>query len=543
MTEPGVPTEDLPPVPDDDWGRGLAQRGFAHRLLWVRPAHLAERHPRIEILDADRALGELGHWLADVWSRSFLESVHDRAFGYSFADDPDHRWIASAQRLHDAFARGELVLHVDRLDGAAPGVRPSPGEPPRPPGQRPPQTAPTVVATLVVHVRTPDGRPIAGASVRVAGPSSGSKLSDGGGTARFERVPPGRYAVDADRRGFVEGSASATVTAGGTTSVTVVLTPIELEIVDERDQVITGERVWIVGERVALTARTRPPGRDISAIRWIVPGQIVGGQVYTNARGTILPVPESAWTSRTMTFHWVASHAASRVQARAAVEGVPREASARFRVDGPTGVTLTSTTSSVTLGPDLEGHFSLKFHVNALPNADRDDLGTPGIRWEASYRTPASVSGQFAWLQLIQTRRSHTGQGGRVGETHSRGAFWLDDSRDPAHVFYDQPLPIAAPGPVAVSEGDSPSNPIETGDVETRASDTFKLHAMYHPGTAGAIWVTVAKLVWSWSGHAELASGQWRIVASDHLRDPVGTPSSELPEWSGSFQAERTRNW
>lgn len=353
------------------------------------------------------------------------------------------------------------------------------------------------------------------------------------------------------RRGHVEGSATTTAPAGATTTVTVILTPIELEIVDENGVVLTAERTWIVGERVVLTARTKPPGRALASIQWVVPGEIVAGQSYTLSSGTIAPVAESAFRRETMQLHWIASKPPSRLGVKAATNGVPLEASAPFRVLGPTGVAFTSRTSSVNVGLDKAADLALCFWEQT-PGSTEEADGKPGILWDGKLTPPAGGSGDVAFLQLIRPARSKRRSDGTTRAIDSRGAFWLDDrpmpkkgwpaGEDPS-VFMSKPERATASVYFQPSDNDSPSNTFAPEDIVSEAADAFTVYLMYRPDRPGAIYVTLARLAWSWAGRAVKEADRWLLASSDHARNPTGSPSSELPTWSDRFTAHLKDWW
>ena len=236
----------LPPSPDDEWAR-FCGRTDGLRELWIRPGHLAERHEAIELLSASEAVLVVARWAADDFHR--IEDLHRRVLGTlgafrgfgnfgahdtvdrAFEQGPDDHRARVLADLEDAFRSGSLVMHAAYRPASGGGIRPSPPpSQPRPGGH--PGSVPAPLANLVVLVRTPAGKMVAGATVTIAGGTSRGAMSDGAGTARFDRIPPGSYGVEGTRSGHVEGSATTTAPAGATTTVTVILTPIELEIVD-----------------------------------------------------------------------------------------------------------------------------------------------------------------------------------------------------------------------------------------------------------------------------------------------------------------------
>ncbi len=542
--------EKLPPWPDDAWGR-FHGRPDALRDVWVRPRDRVEHHPAIELLSPVGAAFVLHGWARDDFA--LLERIHERAVGLHASGsvgaphvrDPDEHRAAILGELEEAFRSGWLVMHV--AERAASGAQPSTPSPPArsapPPGTQP-GAAPIPLANLVVHVRTPDGKVIAGATVNIAGASSRTAQSDGSGTARFDRIAPGSYAIDGARAGHVEGSSTAIAPPGSTTVATVILIPITLEIVDDSGVVLDAARTWIVGERVVLTARSKPAGRSLTSITWVVPGEIVAAQSYTSTAGTITSVPASAFHEATMRFHWIAGHAPTQLRVQAVATGVAISASLPFSVLAPTGVALVGKTSSVNVGPDSVGDLALCFWEQT-PGSDVPSDGASGITFDGKLTPPAGGSGTVALLQLIRSRRTQTRTSGATRMIDSGAVFWLDDAHAAAGGGVFMAVPLSAPASVFHQriEYDSPGNTLAPDDVESTASDSFKTYLMYRPDADGSIWVTVARVSWSWAGRAVRDDTTWRLTESGHLRNPVGARSSDLPSWSEHFRRRREEDW
>lgn len=125
---------DLPPWPDDEWGRWLSPRGLVNGDVWVRPSSAAERHPRIEILSGSRALRFLEDWIFDDAERDFVHRLHTRLCRLSGHLDPESRWEQVTRELRNAFENERIVVHRLRPPDGAPGTVPV-----HPPGgDRPP---------------------------------------------------------------------------------------------------------------------------------------------------------------------------------------------------------------------------------------------------------------------------------------------------------------------------------------------------------------------------------------------------------------------
>jgi hypothetical protein len=181
----------LPPWPDDDWGRFATARGFVQRLVWVRPDHLAEVHPRIELLTPWQALHELEGWVRDERAREHLESLHARAFGPAFVHDPEERRVRIHAELRDAFASGRLVVHAELIEAGAPGHQPV--QPPAKPPKSEPPPPPRPLAWIEVHLVDERGAVVPDEVALVVDPAGATHhvTTDEHGLARLGGIDPG----------------------------------------------------------------------------------------------------------------------------------------------------------------------------------------------------------------------------------------------------------------------------------------------------------------------------------------------------------------
>ncbi len=193
----------LPPAPDDAWGRFVGRTEGA-RELWIRPGHLTERHPAIELLCASEAIFVVARWAHEDFAR--VESLHWRVFGsfgwcvsagslasedldHAYDRDPEVHRAAVLADLADAFEAGRLVLHATTREHA-------PGPPPIEPIQplAPPPLRPRPASTWIeVSLVDAEGRVVAEEPVLIVDPSgSRTTLTTGEqGVARLGGIDPG----------------------------------------------------------------------------------------------------------------------------------------------------------------------------------------------------------------------------------------------------------------------------------------------------------------------------------------------------------------
>lgn len=127
---PVAGVDELPPWPEDEWGRWLSPRGLSRGPMWVRPAHAAERSPAIETISGRRALDLLESWIFDEGERAFVHRLHTRLCRLSAHLDAASRWEQVTRELRSAFEHGRVVVQRPVERGGAPGTIPI--EPPAP---------------------------------------------------------------------------------------------------------------------------------------------------------------------------------------------------------------------------------------------------------------------------------------------------------------------------------------------------------------------------------------------------------------------------
>lgn len=135
----------------------------------------------------------------------------------------------------------------------------------------------TTTSAITGMIRDPEGRPISGAVVRVTSPSmiSSEKSTTTGenGRYRFHMLPPGRYQISVEAKGFPVRRASEIAELGKTTTADFKLAPEAVAVVEVIGQ--SGAQ-----EMASTTTRNfrsedienLPIKRDISAIAALTPG-------------------------------------------------------------------------------------------------------------------------------------------------------------------------------------------------------------------------------------------------------------------------------
>lgn len=135
----------------------------------------------------------------------------------------------------------------------------------------------TTTSAIAGQVRDPEGRPIAGAVVRVTSPSmiSSEKTTTTGenGRYRFPMLPPGRYQISVEAKGFPLRRVSEIAELGKATTVDIRMAPEASTVVEvvatsgTEEMASTLTRNFTAGDIENL-----PIKRDISAIAALTPG-------------------------------------------------------------------------------------------------------------------------------------------------------------------------------------------------------------------------------------------------------------------------------
>ena len=343
-----------------------------------------------------------------------------------------------------------------------------------------------------------------------------------------------------DRRPTSPSAAGGGTPAGCTTAPCPLA--VRLEIVDAAGTVLTGTQTRIVGERIDLTVRTNPAGHALSNIQWTLPGDRI--KDYTQAVGSaaVTNLTAAELTSASVQFYWFAKLTGGNVQVSANVDGAPQSASVSFNVLAPTAVSFTGEQCATKLGP----HFLYPLGVNAYDAA----TGHFGIQWNATCTAPAGGAGEIAITQLITRNFTRTRAG--VAEHITSPAQVLDDGLG---IQYSGPQPIAAGASATLSGNaysDSPGSGQLTADITViNCNDQFIDFFMYKPSKPNAIWVTLSRMTWSWSGAATKAgppppppppSG---FVLGAHtpaaITTQTGSASTALPQWTANLAP--SNNW
>ena len=311
--------------------------------------------------------------------------------------------------------------------------------------------------------------------------------------------------------------------------------PPVLEIVDRKTGVVvsgTTSHTKIVGQKIELLVRTKPPGHVLTNIRWTVAAETVKTYTQSTAAGTRTDLAFADLNGVNLDFYWI-SKGNKAVQVTADVDGATQSSSVTYNVLAPTAVSMTSVTGAVAVSnPGFPGAgLELHFGTNA----------TPGISWTLTATAPAGGVGQIAGTQLINITRTRDPNVGARQTLSSGGAYVLDDGIPTSGPYANLTVAIASGATATWNTDDSPGSPLSSGFKKATASDQFRIYFMYRPDGADSIWVTLKRLDWNWGGEttrvlAPPGGNTWNPPTGvANSTNPSGTDTTELPTWTANF--------
>jgi|GEM_PF-5289317 len=272
----------------------------------------------------------------------------------------------------------------------------------------------------------------------------------------------------------------------------------------------------VAGEKISLTTRVT---RGTGTSQWTIDSNkaikdyvvIYSGGQARSARK--LDLESSDLDQSNVDFYWIVGGNSLEARYTITIRGARHTATAVFNVKKPTSI-LTTRTGEVGLGfvenPPKEDVFAL--HYGRV-------YDSPGIRMDAGVTLPSGVSGQTAWAQVVNTRRTRTPVGGTQQVLQGIG---LDGE------FPDLPGELA--------NEDSPLEPIDPClYTAVSVTDNFATWLMFKPQVSNVttIYVPLKKVEWSWSGTATRVAAcyPWALTNSSRTRNPSGVDTIEYPEW------------
>jgi hypothetical protein len=386
---------------------------------------------------------------------------------------------------------------------------------------------------LIVTVATEGGFPLPGVEVGAWAPDlqyNAIDSTDPSGTAGFA-VPVGDYEIQVQKDGFVPKVVKATVLTGpAKTPVTVTLQPYEIEIVETSPVRPT----QMVGHRVVLEVRSKPPGAVFSEITWEISPETVRTYVRGQERADWVGLGVEDLMRATVRFYWIsggAKTAAVTVKMGSAEKGAKKA----YDVKTPTVEAMNAATTAFSIGRTSAEEDGLWLVFQRSP-------GDPGISWKLRVTLPIGGQGQIGATQLVKLDFAWQGRQGEDHHITTDDEWWLDGTPE-----YGQSIRMdhGGGGLVRWVDSDTPGMQLFATTEKARLEGKFRLYFMYQPspGTgdeSDTIWVTLGRLDWfcrestrrTGKRSPEVAQN-WSQPTNDGFpKSAVGQPSTELPRWT-----------
>lgn len=326
----------------------------------------------------------------------------------------------------------------------------------------------------------------------------------------------------------------------------------EIEIVDLAkgpDSVVSAPKprqTTLIGKHVRLVVRWKsgtgtgtyglvqspaPP----PPYQWRISGSVI--KLYDITTGRLDSLRQADKQADTVSYYYAGASSTNSVYAVATLVRSDNrqvsfpEATASYDAQGPTSVTLTSTTTPQGVAVGSTGGDTSR---TWLTFGDPTTVAASGINFTFAATAPAGDSGYVVGTQLAKVQTTSTPPGPFA---NTGGAFWLD--RCP---LYDN-TQTGVSGPPGANKqflwrsNDSPGTELTPDyDLVSRA-DNFQMYFMYRPRGPESIWVPIGKLDWFWRGTASrtgnpiINHGWTGPTDAASSTAPGGAPSVTFPQW------------
>ena len=314
--------------------------------------------------------------------------------------------------------------------------------------------------------------------------------------------------------------------------------PSDDEWPDDDIAVVAGQ--WI---RLKVVSNT---GDSLTHPAWTLGGECVMYYDADKDTGAITALTAQDLRDEAVEFFWIAAGDVT-VSVSAYVRGVRCTRTVNVTVLGPTHVSITSVTDQVRVAR-IDSMLGLRPHLTY------GGVARPGILWTCSARVPAD--GELACTQLMRINRWTNYDDGDPDQINSdaHGVWVLDEV-----VHYDinppdgdeideeadpiETVEVAANATGTTIHEDSPARPLGRTSQQTNNrpvssvgyDEAFRVYFMYRPEGEDSIWITLARMDWSYRGEAIYDNQQkpipWRLQNTANVANPQGQLTHELPVW------------
>lgn len=328
-----------------------------------------------------------------------------------------------------------------------------------------------------------------------------------------------------------------------------------IEIVDRKTgSVISGKTTnKVVGQKIQLKVQSKPAGKTITEVKWNIPGTIVKNYTSGDPTAKVAKIEQSDKEKINLDFYWVDGADNRSVTVTCKIDGVLKNAEAKFNVKAPKLDKFDPVTDSVHLSPTGTNPNYFTFgEFDALSQVVKI-----GIKYNWKVTVPSLIDGYVKDVQIINTITKMTTTGGTkkvytISGKKTPPNKWQLDTTNPYTTTSDSPTDGF---PKKVTKGtshtntfsqDSPGTPLTTYKY-AMTNDQFKYYIMYKPDESDAIWVPIAKVDWMWKGKAEYDSGTSKWVLKDKdgkvtSSGGKGQITTEFPKYDTNVKNNKLEN-
>jgi hypothetical protein len=407
---------------------------------------------------------------------------------------------------------------------------------------------------------------------------------DGSTEVSFSTIPPGTPTVAYNQT--VTGTCTGDDPTGnlpGPTAYTIAAVTLDVGRIAQvpADPTIETDKTFepVVGQFIELKAVDGPDVKLRSQVWKTIPGTIVGSYTQTTMLASPTPFDPANLKKQTMDFYWTQGSDNASLPLRVDVvfpvlavhcdptkctgmedEWGAADAESNANVVAPTGVTMTTQSGKVGVGPDpgLSCNVSLHFGFSATTPCKGGTSEAQGMTWAFDATAPKGGGGDLDATQLIERNDTRTPLAGGGSNpppppgTH--GQLLLDEC-----IHYGDTSgnhePVGANESATWSNSDSPDLLLSDGWASFSNTDTFSMYFVYKPSDEGGlspassrgnIWVPLGLLHWNWDGAAtntgKPSKPHWKLTSSSWSHNPTGKAGPlPLPTWTGLFHTAETQ--
>jgi len=283
------------------------------------------------------------------------------------------------------------------------------------------------------------------------------------------------------------------------------VTAVSVKIKQDGNDITDTTHNEIVGKQINLTGEVLPQGLTVDSHEWTIPGIRIEDYIANNDYGQVVEL--TGLDEPSVSYYWVDGGDGRQVQYTVSVLGTACSAEATFDVKRPTA-TMSTSTSSVDINEGSgEYYYGLRFGDPTTTPV------TPGIEFNCAADIPDGFEGTTELVQLYTYNRTRE----RPGKSQALEATGLDN------VF---------PYGLGTSDDDMPDQGLETDWDKVTVNDSATMWFIFKPSGAGAIWVPLRKVDWSWEGTAHRVQGnEWTLDTADNSENPSSVDTTEHPQW------------